>query len=399
MKKKMMMVVIFALLPVAVMLAGCGSKDDEADGVTYFYHSLASGLEDDTQAETTEVAEDETYLVTLVDQTGESLQLLRYANGMEYRYYYGTGTRFYDKYGDRVTISSIEPGSFVTIGSVNEEGILCELRISDEAWVYDNITRFSVDEDRNLFKIADTKYRYDENTRVFSGSETVDMASLESGDTLSVTGIDKKILAVRITTAQGTLELKNTDLFDGSFVQLGTRIFAEITPDMTMSVPEGTYDLIVANDGWGGSQEVTIVRGQTTMVDLNEMKGAGPASGKIQFVVDVEDSVLLIDGEKVDYTDPIKLTYGKHSLVVYATDYDVWKRNLYVNSKNATVVISLKDEEEDEDDSADTTTSTSESSESSSESDSESSTEATDDLDTLKDLITSLTNASSIVSD
>jgi hypothetical protein len=129
------------------------------------------------------------------------------------------------------------------------------------------------------------------------------------------------------------------------------------------------------------------------------MKGDGPASGKIQFVVDVEDAVLLIDGEKVDYTDPIKLTYGKHSLVVYATDYDVWKRNLYVNSKNATVVISLKDEEEDEDESTDTTTSTSESSESSSESDSESSTEATDDLDTLKDLITSLTNASSIVSD
>jgi hypothetical protein len=86
--------------------------------------------------------------------------------------------------------------------------------------------------------------------------------------------------------------------------------------------------------------------------------------------------------------------------VVYATDYDVWKRNLYVNSKNATVVISLKDEEEDEeeDDSTDTTT-TSESSESSSESDTESSTEAVDDLDTLKDLITSLTNASSIVSD
>jgi hypothetical protein len=398
MKKKMMALVIFMLLPALALLAGCGSEDEDTGKVTYFYHSLASGIEDDTQSQATETEEDETYLVTLVDQTEESLQLLRYANGMEYRYYYGTGTRFYDKYGDRVTISSIEPGTYVTIGSVNDEGILCEMRISDEAWVYDNITRFSVDEDRELFKIADTKYRFDENTRVFSGNETVDMSTLDSGDTLSVTGIDKKILAVRITTAQGTLKLTNTDLFDGSFVQLGTKIFSEITPDMTMAVPEGTYDLIVANDGWGGSQEITITRGETTTVDLNEMKGDGPASGRIQFIVDVEDAVLLIDGEKVDYTDPVKLTYGRHSLVVYATDYDVWKRNLYVNSKNSTVVISLKDEENDDDDSTDTTT-TVESTDSSEEQDTESSTEATDDLDTLKDLITSLTNASTIVSD
>ena len=36
----------------------------------------------------------EEFLLTAVDQIQESLQLYRYADGMEYRYYYGTGTRF-----------------------------------------------------------------------------------------------------------------------------------------------------------------------------------------------------------------------------------------------------------------------------------------------------------------
>jgi hypothetical protein len=205
---------------------------------------------------------------------------------------------------------------------------------------------------------------------------------------------------VRITTAQGTLALTNTELFEGSFVQLGTKIFAEITPDMELQVPEGTYDLIVANNGWGGSEEVTIVRGQTTTVDLNELKGKGPTKGKIQFLIDVEGAVLVIDGQAVDYEEPVKLTYGTHSLVVYATGYDTWKRNLYVNSKESTIVISLTDEEDSET-TVDTSTSSDEQTSEQNSSETESQTESEDteeDLDTILDLISSMTSASSILS-
>jgi hypothetical protein len=173
---------------------------------------------------------------------------------------------------------------------------------------------------------------------------------------------------------------------------------------MEISVPEGTYDLTVANNGWGGTKEITITRGETTTVDLDKLKGKGPSNGKIQFVIDVEDAMLLIDGEEVDYEDPITLTYGSHSLSVYATGYDVWQRNLYVNSEQSTIVISLKDEDDDEeeDDSSttvDTTTSESSSSESSTESDSQSESEKRqEELDLIQDLVTSLTSASSILS-
>jgi hypothetical protein len=403
MRKQRIVSIVTLLLLLAAFAAGCGSGEDSTDGITYFHHSLAEQRE--TEAEATEVEEEETYLVTVVDQVGESLQIYSYANGMEYRYYYGTGTLFYDKYGERTTISSFEPGTLVTIGMVNSEGILCKAQISDKAWVYDNITRYSVDDESGVLKIADTKYRYDETTRVFSGADSLAMTDIGEEDTLSVTGVGRDILAVRITTSQGTLALKNTSLFEGSFVQVGTKIFAEITEDMELSVPEGTYDLIVANNGWGGSESVTIVRGTTTVVDLDEIKGKGPANGEIQFVVDVEDAMLLIDGVETDYEDPVTLTYGSHTLTVYASGYDVWKRNLYVNSESSTVVISLTDEEESDSESTTATTTVTESSETensqeSSESDSESESEKREEeLETIKDLITSLTSASSILSD
>lgn len=407
MNKKKIITYLCTILILTGLLAACGSGEESDDGINYFHHSIAD--QQDTQQESTQQEEQELYLVTEVDQIQETLLLYRYANEMEYRYYYGTGTRFYDKYGNRTPVSNFKQGLLVTIGEVNSEGILCEARISDEAWVYDKITRFSVDSERQILKIGDTKYKYEDETFVFSEEDRLGMTDLAAGDVLSVVGVDKKILSVCITTSQGTLELTNTELFEGSFVQVGTKIFAEITPDMELQVPEGTYELIVANNGWGGSTEITITRGQTTTVDLDTLKGKGPSYGKIQFVIDVEDAMLLIDGEEVDFEEPVKLSFGSHSLVIYAAGYDVWKRNLYVNSKNSTIVISLADEQEEEPistgESSTEDAQKQDSSEAESESESESesteksrSEEIQEELDAIQDLITSMISSSSIVS-
>lgn len=405
-----------SLLFLLCLLVACGQQEKTTDdGVTYFHHSIADRNTQETQENSTETEKSEEFLLTAVDQIQESLQLYRYADGMEYRYYYGTGTRFYDKYGNRTPVTSFEPGLLVTIGDVDSEGILTEARISDQAWVYDNITRFSVNPDLDMLKIGDGKYRYTDDTIVFSGDKRIQMTDLSDGDTLSVVGRDKNILAVRVTTAQGTLALSNTKLFEESFLQLGTKIFAEITPDMEIQVPEGTYELRVANNGWGGSTEVTITRGETTNVDLDTLKGEGPSYGKVQFVIDAKDAVLSIDGKETDYEKPVKLTYGSHTITVYSSDYDTWKRNLYVNSEKSTIVINLADEDSSETGNSQSSSESSSqsssqgSSQSSSESSSQSSSQESsgsqseyknrqEELDTLKDLISSMTSSSSLVS-
>ena len=391
---------------------GCGKQDTLGEG-TYFHHSIADQTQrvEDTQNVQEENSQ-ELYLIVDVDQIEETLRLYRYANGMEYRYYYGTGTRFYDEYGNRTTVASFQQGYLISIGNVNVEGILCDATISDKAWVYDNVRRFNVSADLNMLQIGDSKYRYDDSTYVFSGDERVDMQSLAKGDTLTVVGVDKDILSVRITTSQGTLELENTDLFDGSFLQLGNKIFTEITPNFSMQVPEGTYELTVANNGWGGSCEVTITRGQTTTIDLDKIKGKGPKSGKIRFLIDVSGSVLMIDDKQVDYSKPVKLTYGQHDIAVYADGYDVWRRNLYVNSKESTIMINLKDEEDTKTETTggssggetNTDASTNSSTESKSAQSGTSGTQSSEsskrqeELDLIKDLLSNMTNASSIVS-
>ena len=140
-------------------------------------------------------------------------------------------------------------------------------------------------------------------------------------------------MSVVVTTWSRTLRLTNTELFEGSYLQLGKRIFVEITPELEIEVSDGDFELVVANDGWGGKTNVTITRGETTEVDLDSIKGDGPKYGSIKFELDIEGAILTVDGVIVDPVEPISLKYGKHYLTVTAPGYDTWSRYLYVIRK------------------------------------------------------------------
>ena len=84
-----------------------------------------------------------------------------------------------------------------------------------------------------------------------------------------------------------------------------------------------------------------IERDKTTSLNLDELKGEGPQICKITFQVGVEGAVLLIDGKHADYSAPVELTYGVHTISVAAEGYDTISKKLVVNSKEAEIEIAL----------------------------------------------------------
>jgi hypothetical protein len=336
--------ILYLFLAAALALCvacGADTAQDDNDDALYYYPAS-------TQTESDEAtASRDLFLILSMDSTRQIIQVYRYADGLRYQYAYGLDTRFLDKYGNRVSEAQFTSGKAVYPGGVDTQGKLVTMQIADDVWEYDNVRRFSVDEDRSVFTIADTKYSYDENLLVLSGEEEVRLKDLSTSDRLTVVGRDKQILGVIVTTGHGTLQLENTELFEGSYLQLDTSVFAQITANMKLELAEGTYTLSVANDGWGGSCSVEITRGETTTVDLDTIKGSGPKYGTILFVIDVEGATLSIDGEACDYTSPMELRYGWHTMEVTASGYDDWSKYLYVNSEEATIVIELSDEEDE----------------------------------------------------
>lgn len=401
----------YSIILSMILLAGCGQQTRPVSTAQYYNPAKETAVD-------TEEAEDavaktsigtDLYLIIGNDMTNEQLNLKQLASGKQYLYVYSLSTDFLDKYGNSATTMDFEPGRVIHIGKKDGEGRLLQAQIADEVWEYSDITKYSVDTERGIFKIADSKYSYDADLFVESNGEKIRLSDLNEKDEIRVVGIGTKILSVSVTTGQGTLELKNTSVFEGSFIQVGSKIFAQITHNMKLEIPEGTYTVTVANEGYGGSTEVEIARGENCTLDLDELKGEGPKTGSIIFYIDVEGATLSIDGDTVDYSAPVVLTYGVHELHAEAEGYDDFDKKLFVNSAAANIDISLTGdgttsdndmtegtESVEETETAETETKDSEEETKSTEKDSETTDKSTDKdvtsdyLSTLSDLITSL---------
>lgn len=394
-----------------IMMVGCGQQTRPVSTAQY-YNPAKETAADTEEAEgagaKTSIGTD-LYLIIGNDMTNEQLNLKQLVSGKQYLYVYSLSTDFQDKYGNSATTVDFEPGRVIHIGKKDGEGRLLQAQIADEVWEYSDITKYSVDTERGIFKIADSKYSYDADLFVESNGEKIRLSDLNEKDKIRVVGIGTKILSVSVTTGQGILELRNTSVFEGSFIQVGSKIFAQITHNMKLEIPEGTYTITVANEGYGGSTEVEIARGEVCTLDLDELKGEGPKTGSITFYIDVEGATLSIDGDTVDYSAPVVLTYGVHELHAEADGYDDFDKKLFVNSAAANIDISLTGESTasdndvtegtesvEETETAETETKDSEEETKSTEKDSETTDKSTDKdvtsdyLSTLSDLITSL---------
>lgn len=321
------------------------------------------GGEPDTEESQNESTDEVTaglFLIMEHDTIAERMLLYSYETGTEYYFQYNFSTKFLNKYGDHQAAVRFTPGKAVVLEERDEFGYLTTVQMSDEVWEQEKIKRFSIDEERGVFAIANTNYSIQNKVVVFSNEEQVALSYITSNDTLSVVGLGNKILSITITTGQGTLALTNTELFEGSLMNLSGDMFLEITEDMTIDIPEGAYTLTVANDGWGGSCEIVIERGETTTIDLDTLKGEGKKKGYITFDIDVEDVRVYIDYKLVDHTQPVEVTYGTHTLEIRADGYDAWQRYLVVHSERATLVVELSEEEDDSDSEATETESESE---------------------------------------
>lgn len=300
--------------------------------------------QDDIQSTADLPKKDQTiYMIVKNDVQNYQLTLMDLAGASKICYEYTDGTEFFDKYGSDTPKSEFSEGKLVMIKRRSND-ILAEVAFTDKTWSYENVRNYTIDEIKKRMDIADTGYQLHEYAQVFSNGVQTTVGAVGNSDILNVYGIDRTIYAIVVTTGHGTLSLTNTELFEGGWVNLGTKVYAKITENMTMELPEGVYDFSVANDGYGDCGEVLIRRDQVTTIDLNDYKGEGPKFCKLTFDVGVEGAILTINGKKINHSKTQELRYGVYTLGVFAEGYDAWTKQLVINSPTAKVDILLTED-------------------------------------------------------
>lgn len=338
-------ILVLFLAVLFLVSSGCGQKEEQPKFTTG--KNTYSGLA--VQQDSTEVEIDEQktavtglYVVMQIDTQSEMLTFQKVENGKMLERPYNGGTCFYNKYGDIMSLARLELGCVVSFRT-SEDMMLTEVRVSDIAWEREGVDKYSFDAEKNIFSIGQSNYAFDGDTCFFSDDGAIMLSDIGTDDELRVWGIDKKILSITVITGHGEIEFLNTEAFRGGYVMLcgAKKYYYEITDFLTVEIPEGTYQLTAAGNGYGGSTEITVERNQQLDVDLDTLKGEGPKYCTLSFTVTVPDTKVLLDGQAVDINEPISVSYGTHALQAAATGYSAWSRQLVVNSQTATIIIDV----------------------------------------------------------
>ena len=181
----------------------------------------------------------------------------------------------------------------------------------------------------------------------------MELMDINAADVLTISGIGTSVYSVQIERGHGYLRLAGDEYFIGGWIEVGQSNIQKITEDMLLTVPEGTYDVLISHEGSGGIKQVTINRNEEVTLDISDLKGEGVKTGTVLFSVSPAEAEVFVDGEPVDISAPVSLEYGIHQLMVKAEGYKTSTSYLKVAEESAGISIVL-DKADDTEKDADT---------------------------------------------
>ncbi|MCR4740254.1 MAG: PEGA domain-containing protein [Lachnospiraceae bacterium] len=259
----------------------------------------------------------------------------------KYELEYIGATAFYNKYGDGIVPKELKCGQIADVSYTIHGDTIKSVRLSDKVWEMTDVRKFSVDEKKKIFKIGDDSYKFGNGIEIFSYGEKAEWMDLTDLDSITVRGLDKKILSIVIDKGHGYLRLKNDSYFVGGYIEVGNDLIRPITDDMLLPVPEGDFHIRLTNKGYLAQKDVSVIRDRETLIDLRDVVIEEIAVCHVEFNISPVYAQLYIDGEMTDYVDRVPLEYGVHSVRVEAAGYEPVTTNIKTGSEYANVDITL----------------------------------------------------------
>ncbi len=262
--------------------------------------------------------------------------------GKQYTLTYNGATKISDKYDESMSMAQIMEGDIVDITFLKEKKRLNSIRLSGESWQLTDISRYDINELKKQMVIADNIYKITDDTVIVSSGKQAEVMDINAVDVLKVSGVDYNIYSIVVDKGHGYLRLTNDEYFLGGWIEVGQSVIQEVTEDMLLVVPEGTYDVQISNNGNSGTKRVVINRNEEVELDVGDLKGEDPKFGTVLFTVSPGDAEVYLDGEKADISQAVTLEYGIHQMIVKAEGYDTITQYIKVGQEAAGIDVTME---------------------------------------------------------
>lgn len=331
----------FLCVCLIIACIGCGKKKNYNDGKTYY--SVPSPKEsskahitnsyDATMAAVVKYNNKEIGIVILLDsKTGE-----------EYTMTYGSTIQIIDKYGENKDISYIENGDVVKAYYLKNAIVLTAVEYTDDVWEYTLEDNWEINTNDNTVSVAGNEYYYNDNQfYVLSEGTLIQIQELSSQDVVSIRGTGRQALSVNVDNGHGYIKLTGVDNFIDGWVQVGKTI-KPVSQDMLLVAPEGTYDVKIVKEGYGGAVNTTVARNQEVTVDFSDIASKVIQYGTVEFTILPQEAAatLKISGKETGYSTPVLLEYGTYNVTIEAEGYEKYTGKLNVGQNLSQITVNL----------------------------------------------------------
>ncbi len=297
----------------------------------------------------------DTAVIVKIDSEAKTITFLNLQVSRNYTLQYDGTTVFSDKYGQPMSSDQLREGDIVDVTFLKSKKRLASLTLSESGWTNAAVSRYSINTASHDVTIGDDIYKITKDTKIFSDGEEIEIIDLNNADILTFNGIDSTVYSIVVEKGHGYLRLSGDENFIGGWIEVGQNIIHQITEDMLLTVPEGSYQVLISVTGGGGSKNVIINRNEEITLDISDLEIAKPQYGQVIFAMNPSSARLYVDGNLVDVSGAVTLEYGIHQLIAMADGYSTSTSYLKVAEESAGIEITLdledaEDEEDEEED-------------------------------------------------
>ena len=278
------------------------------------------------------------------DEEEHKLKFITVENDKLFELEYSGKTPILGKHGNSLTIAEIPLGEILDVSYSIHSKDLHELRVSDEAWTFTDVTKFDINTEEGRMEIAGSTYKLPKTAVVSYKDQLATFMDVTNVDTLTVKGYGRKVCSVIVDRGHGYVRLLNDSYFEGGWIEIGQEIIKQVTEEMLIPVPEGTYHVRLTNRGYAAEEDVTVERDKEAVVDLSKADIKEVAIGHVEFSIIPDYAQLFVDGQMTDYEERVPLEYGIHNIHVELAGYKSVDTNIRINDRYANVDMILEQE-------------------------------------------------------
>ncbi len=266
--------------------------------------------------------------------------------GTDTEFSYGQTGSIEDRYGTQITASQLKVGDIIDITYNRNSDYLTKIKVSDKVWEKKTVTGITVNEYSNTMTFANASYMYTDNTLAFYNNQREYVESIGKYDIVTLRGYNNTICSAVVEKSHGYVKLEGVTRFIGGYVAIGSSRVMVVEKDMVIEVTEGTHAVEISKDGVTAVKNVTISKGNTSVVTFTEYLQEATKKGTVEFNVVQEGISLYVDGVKVDYSKGVTLAYGVHYLTIVVDGKSKIYDSFVVDSLTMSLTIDLEAEQE-----------------------------------------------------